>query len=200
MAALDEIVRAGKARFAGASNMRTWHLAAAQMAAQTIGFGGYATMQNHYNLLYREDERDLIPFCHDQNIGLMCWRPLARGRLGRPAGDATARGAVDDVADTLYGPPSDPILGDLAAVADARGLPQAQVALGWIVGKGIVPVVGATKPRHIDDAAAASDLALTAAEIATLERSYTPRALAELPWNAKNQTDPRTLAARIGRA
>ncbi len=205
MAALAEIVTAGKARFAGASNMRTWHLAKSQMAAQAIGpqgmrWGGYATMQNHYNLLYREDERDLIPFCRDQNIGLMCWSPLARGRLGRPHGDSTARGAIDDVADTLYGPADDPILGDLAAVAQARHAAPAQVALGWIVGKGIVPVVGATKPKHIDDAAAAGALTLSSAEIARLEQSYTARPLAELPWNAKNQTDPKDLVARVGRA
>ncbi|MBL8643657.1 MAG: aldo/keto reductase, partial [Rhodospirillaceae bacterium] len=118
MQALADVVKAGKARFAGASNMRTWHLAKAQLAAQQIGFRGYATMQNHYNLLYREDERDLIPFCRDQGIGLMCWSPLARGRLGR-AGQmlSTSRGADDDVADTLYGPPTDPILGHVAAVA-----------------------------------------------------------------------------------
>jgi len=195
MAALAEAVRSGKARFAGASNVRTWQLAKAQLAAKGAGFPGYATVQHHYNLLYREDERDLVPFCRDQGLGLMCWSPLARGRLARPAAvGATARGASDDVAEALYGAADDPILSDLAAVAAARGVPPAQTALAWIMAKGIVPVVGATKDRHIDDAVAAANLRLSEAELARLERSYTPRALSELPWTARNQADPQELA------
>jgi aryl-alcohol dehydrogenase (NADP+) len=192
MAALAEIVKAGKARFVGASNMRTWHLAKSQLAAQKIGFRGYATMQNHYNLLYREDERDLIPFCADQGIGLMCWSPLARGRLGR-AGQTnhTSRGVDDEVADTLYGPPTDPILGQVADVAKKRNVSSAQVSLAWIIAKGIVPIAGVTKDRHIDDVVAAAALNLSAADIQQLESAYTVRGLAELPWSSKSIKDPR---------
>jgi len=197
MAAFAEVVKAGKARFIGASNMRAWHLAKSQLAANNIGFRGYATMQNHYNLLYREDERDLVPFCRDQGIGLMCWSPLARGRLARPAQASTARGASDDVAETLYGTAHDPILDEVAALAQSKGVPAAQVALAWIMGQGIAPVVGATKDKHIDDAVAAAALTLSAAEIARLERAYTPRGLSELPWTAKNQADPHELAKKL---
>jgi 1-deoxyxylulose-5-phosphate synthase len=198
MAALAEVVRSGKARFAGASNMRTWQLAKAQLAAKDIGFRGFAAMQHHCNLLYREDERDLIPFCRDQGLGLMCWSPLARGRLARPnTAEQTARGAIDDVADTLYGAGHDPIVDDVAGLAAAKSVPAAQVALAWIMAKGIVPVVGATKDRHIDDAISAASVSLTPAEIDRLESAYTARALSELPWNAKNQTNPLDLAIKL---
>ncbi|MBL8628506.1 MAG: aldo/keto reductase, partial [Rhodospirillaceae bacterium] len=192
MQALADIVKAGKARFAGASNMRTWHLAKAQLAAQKIGFRGYATMQNHYNLLYREDERDLIPFCEDQGIGLMCWSPLARGRLGRAGQPAdTSRGVDDEVANTLYGLPTDPILDRVTAIAAKHKVSSAQVALAWIMAKGIVPIAGVTKGRHIDDAVAAAALNLSAQDIAQLEEAYTARGLAELPWSSKSIKDPR---------
>jgi aryl-alcohol dehydrogenase-like predicted oxidoreductase len=192
MQALADVVAAGKARFVGASNMRAWQLAAAQLAASRIGFRGFATMQHHYNLLYREDERDLIPLCRDQGIGLMCWSPLARGRLARVR--STARSGIDDVEATLYGAGHDPILDDLAALAQARGASRAQIALAWLMAKGVVPVVGVTKDHHLDDAVAAATLALTDADIAALERAYTPRALSELPWTAKNQADAQKLA------
>jgi len=195
MQTLAEVVKAGKARFVGASNMRTWHLAKAQLAAREIGFRGYATMQNHYNLLYREDERDLIPFCRDQGIGLMCWSPLARGRLGRAGlGNATSRGGTDEVADTLYGPPTDPILDHVAEIAHRHGVSPAQVALAWIIAKGIVPIAGVTKERHIKDAAAAAKLELSAEDMEKLEQAYTARALAELPWSSKSIRDPREAA------
>jgi aryl-alcohol dehydrogenase-like predicted oxidoreductase len=197
MAAFAEIVKAGKARFIGASNMRAWQLAKSQLAAKDIGFRGYATLQHHYNLLYREDERDLVPFCRDQGIGLMCWSPLARGRLARAVQTTTARGASDDVADTLYGTMHDPILEDVAAVAATRGVPPAQIALAWIMAQGIAPVVGATKDKHIDDAVAAASLTLSESEITRLERAYAPRGLSELPWNAKNQADPHELAKKL---
>jgi aryl-alcohol dehydrogenase-like predicted oxidoreductase len=198
MQAMADVVKAGKARVVGASNMRTWHLAKAQLAARAIGFRGYAAMQNHYNLLYREDERDLIPFCRDQGIGLMCWSPLARGRLGR-AGTAaeTSRGGLDDVADTLYGPPTDPILGVLASVAAARGVPPAQIALAWIAAKGIVPIAGVTKDRHLEDAIAAATLTLMPDEMARLDAAYTARSLAELPWTTRSQRDPSEVVAAL---
>ncbi|MDX2221700.1 MAG: aldo/keto reductase [Rhodospirillaceae bacterium] len=196
--ALADVVKAGKARVAGASNMRAWQLASAQLAARAISCSGFATLQHHYNLLYREDERDLIPLARDQGIGLMCWSPLARGRLGRAGlAAATTRAASDDVADTLYGAADDPILAALAQVAAARGVPPARIALAWIMGRGIVPVVGATTAGHIDDAVAAAGLALSAAEIAVLERPYTPRALSELPHNARNQAPLEQLAVKL---
>jgi len=198
MQAMADVVKAGKARFVGASNMRTWHLAKAQLASQKIGFRGYAAMQNHYNLLYREDERDLIPFCRDQGIGLMCWSPLARGRLGR-AGQpqSTARAEIDDVAATLYGPPTDPILDVVASIAGARGVSAAQIALAWIVAKGLVPIAGVTKDRHLEDAIAAATLVLSGDEKSRLESAYSARPLAELPWSTKRQADPNRLAAEL---
>lgn len=200
MQAMADVVKVGKARFVGASNMRTWHLAKAQLAAQNIGFRGYAAMQNHYNLLYREDERDLIPFCRDQGLGLMCWSPLARGRLGRAGSDiATARAGLDDVADTLYGPPTDPILGVVGAIAQARGVAPAQIALSWIVAQGIVPIAGVTKDKHLDDAVAAAALTLSIEELEQLNSAYTARALAELPWSTKSLRDPRELVALMKR-
>jgi 1-deoxyxylulose-5-phosphate synthase len=195
MQALADVVKAGKARAVGASNMRTWHLAKAQLAARAINFRGFATMQNHYNLLYREDERDLIPFCQDQGIGLMCWSPLARGRLGRTAADQTRRAADDEVANTLYGRVHDPILDALAVVAARHGVSPAQISLAWIIHKGVVPIVGVTKDRHIDDAQAAAALTLSDADIADLEQAYTARALAELPWSSSTIKDPRSGAA-----
>jgi 1-deoxyxylulose-5-phosphate synthase len=196
MQALADAVKAGKARFVGASNMRTWHLAKAQLAAQAISFRGFATMQNHYNLLYREDERDLIPFCRDQGIGLMCWSPLARGRLGR-AGleEASTRAGNDEVANTLYGPADDPILTCVADVARRHGVPPAQISLAWIIHQGVIPLVGVTKSRHIADAAAAAALTLSAADLDQLERAYTARPLAELPWSSTTIKDPRSGAA-----
>jgi 1-deoxyxylulose-5-phosphate synthase len=196
MQALADVVKAGKARFVGASNMRTWQLAKAQLAAQAISFRGFATMQNHYNLLYREDERDLIPFCRDQGIGLMCWSPLARGRLGRAGLDeASTRAGNDEVANTLYGPADDPILTCVADVARRHGVPPAQISLAWIIHQGVIPLVGVTKSRHIADAAAAAALTLSAADLDQLERAYTARPLAELPWSSSTIKDPRSGAA-----
>lgn len=198
MQAMADVVKAGKARFVGASNMRTWHLAKAQLSSQRIGFRGYAAMQNHYNLLYREDERDLIPFCRDQGLGLMCWSPLARGRLGRAGTtDATSRAGLDDVATTLYGPPTDPILNVLAKIARSRDLPPAQVALAWVMAQGIIPIAGVTKDRHLEDAIASASLVLSADELDRLDKAYTSRPLSELPWSSKSIRDPRELAAML---
>lgn len=197
MAALHEVVQSGKARFAGASNMRCWHLAKAQLAAKEQGWDGFATMQNHYNLLHREDERDLIPFCADQGLGIIPWSPLARGRIARAghSNNVTSRSADDaKVQDMLYGAPDDPVLDDIAAVAAEYGVSPARIGLAWLMHKGAQPIIGVTKEAHVDDAVAAADLVLSADAIARLEQSYTPRPLAELPWNTDENEDPRLKA------
>lgn len=197
MDALHEVVKSGKARFIGASNMRCWHLAKAQLAAKAQGWDGFATMQNHYNLLHREDERDLIPFCHDQGMGVIPWSPLARGRIARAGVKRTPTARSDDdasVQNMLYGAPDDPVLDDVAAVAADRGVAPARIGLSWLMHQGVQPIIGATKPQHIEDAVAASDLSLSASDLARLERSYTPRPLAELPWNTTDNEDPRLKA------
>jgi len=194
MAALQEVVQSGKARFAGASNMRCWHLAKAQLAAQDLGWDGFATMQNHYNLLHREDERDLIPFCQDQGMGLIPWSPLARGRIARAGQTVQATNrSTDDakVQDMLYGAPDDPVLDDVASVAADYGVSPARVGLAWLMHKGVQPIIGVTKESHLDDAIAAAELDLSEDAIRQLERSYTPRPPAELPWNTDENEDPR---------
>ena len=197
MAALHDVVKSGKARFVGASNMRCWQLAQAQLAAQAQGWDGFATMQNHYNLLYREDERDLIPFCREQGMGVSPWSPLARGRIARAGqhagGDGTTTRSSDDakVQDLLYGSGNDPILDVIAALATEKNVPPAQIGLAWLLHKGVQPVVGATKPIHLSDAIAAVDLDLSEADMVRLEQAYTPRPLAELPWNFTDNQDPR---------
>lgn len=194
MDALHTVVKSGKVRFVGASNMRCWHLAKAQIAAKEQGWDGFATMQNHYNLLHREDEHDLIPFCQDQGLGLIPWSPLARGRIARAGMTDTQTTRSDDdavVQNMLYGAPDDPVLGDVAAVAADHGVSPARIGLAWLMHKGAQPVIGATKPKHIEDAAAAADLSLSADDITRLEQSYTPRPLAELPWNTDENEDPR---------
>ena len=194
MDALREVVQSGKVRFVGASNMRCWHLAKAQLVAQEQGWEGFATMQNHYNLLHREDERDLIPFCKDQGLGLIPWSPLARGRIARAGSksDQTTRSDDDAVVQNLlYGAPDDPVLDDVSAVATELGVSPAQVGLAWLMAKGANPIIGATKPRHIEDAVAAADLILSNDHAARLERAYTPRQIAELPWDTNKNEDPR---------
>lgn len=193
MAALYEVVKSGKARFAGASNMRCWHLAKAQLTAKELGWDGFATMQNHYNLLHREDERDLIPFCQDQGMGIIPWSPLARGRIARAGQPVSTTRSTDDakVQDMLYGASDDPVLDDVAQVAADYGVSAARIGLAWLMHQGVQPIIGVTKDSHLEDAIAAADLNLSADAIARLERSYTPRPLAELPWNTDENVDPR---------
>ncbi|MCU0759639.1 MAG: aldo/keto reductase [Steroidobacteraceae bacterium] len=189
--ALDELVRAGKVAHLGASNVRAWQLAKLNFTARAQGWAPFETVQVHYNLLYREEERELLPFCVDQGIAVLPWSPLARGRLARPTAPlATSRAAADDVADTLYGPPTDPILGALAALSTELGVAPAQLALAWTWTRPAVaaPVVGATSLRHVEEALAASRLDLPAGVFEPLERAYTPRPLADLPKTARNQT------------
>jgi 1-deoxyxylulose-5-phosphate synthase len=181
MEALHDVVRAGKARYIGASSMAAWQFANAQHVAARRGFTTFVSMQNHYNLLYREEEREMVPQCLDQGVGIVPWSPLARGLLtGRTkrAGQApTLRAQSDGLQAQLYGYPGDgDVIARLAEVADARGLPPAQIALAWLLSRPAVcaPIVGATRASQLDDAFAAVELELTAAECELLEREYVP--------------------------
>jgi aryl-alcohol dehydrogenase-like predicted oxidoreductase len=181
MGALDEVVRAGKARYIGASSMYAWQFAKAQAAGATR----FVSMQNHYNLVYREEEREMIPQCIDQGVAVIPWSPLARGLLAgnrSRAGDKlTPRANTDPFADRLYEPELDfPVVERCAEVAAERDAPSAQVALAWLLHKpGVTaPIVGATKLGHIEDAIAAEQLSLTDEEIARLEEPYVPHAVA----------------------
>lgn len=179
MKALHDIVRAGKARYIGASSMHAWQFAKAQHVADLNGWTRFVSMQNHYNLLYREEEREMIPQCIDQGVGVIPWSPLARGMLagnrGRSGERNTTRSETDPIADALYDQPTDfDVVDVVAAVADERGVPAAQVALAWLLGKpGLTaPIIGATKPGHLEDALAAEELELTEEEVARLEAPY----------------------------
>jgi aryl-alcohol dehydrogenase-like predicted oxidoreductase len=177
MEALHDVVRAGKARYIGASSMYAWQFAKAQHTADLGGWTRFVSMQDHYNLLYREEEREMHPFCEDQGVGVIPWSPLARGRLTRlPEQNTTVRAGSDPVADRLYGEADAAVVQAVADVAKARGLPMAQVALAWMLHKPAIsaPIIGATKPGHVEDAVAAVDVELTDEEIATLEAAYVP--------------------------
>jgi aryl-alcohol dehydrogenase-like predicted oxidoreductase len=183
MEALHDLVRAGKVLHLGASSMFAWQFSKMQEAARANGWTPFVMMQNHYNLIYREEEREMIPLCVDQGVGLIPWSPLARGVLARGRA-STSRGKTDEYAKNLYGaelaPGDRAIIDAVGAVAAARGVPPAQVALAWIWHKpGVVaPIVGASKPHHLDDALAAMNLKLTAAELASLEAPYVPHPVA----------------------
>jgi aryl-alcohol dehydrogenase-like predicted oxidoreductase len=175
------VVRAGKARYIGASSMFAWQFAKAQSIAADRGWTRFVSMQNHYNLVYREEEREMIPLCIDQGVGVIPWSPLARGLLAgnrsRDGGKHTTRANSDAFGDTLYTQPADFDVADRAAeVAAERGVPAAQVALAWLLHRpGVTaPIVGATKPGHIEDALAAEKLELSADEIGRLEEPYVP--------------------------
>ncbi|MEQ8345675.1 MAG: aldo/keto reductase [Sneathiellaceae bacterium] len=177
--ALHDVVKAGKARYVGASSMHAWQFAKALKVAERNGWTRFATMQNHLNLLYREEEREMLPLCRDEGIGVIPWSPLARGRLTRPWEESSRRQETDELGKRLFAtmPDADAaVVAKVGAVAQARGVPQAQVALAWVLQKpGIAaPIVGATKESHLDDAAAALSLTLTAEEIAALEGAYAP--------------------------
>jgi aryl-alcohol dehydrogenase-like predicted oxidoreductase len=180
MEALHDVVKAGKARYIGASSMHAWQFAKAQHVAVTHGWTSFATMQPHYNLLYREEEREMLPLCVDLGVGVIPWSPLARGRLTRPWNATTSRSETDGFGRSLYSDEDRAIAERVADVAVARGVPQAQVALAWVLAQPAVtaPIVGATKPHHLDDAVAAVDLVLTESELESLASLYTVRAIA----------------------
>jgi aryl-alcohol dehydrogenase-like predicted oxidoreductase len=180
MEALNDVVRAGKVRYIGASSMWAWQFAKAQHVAASNGWARFVSMQDQYNLLQREEEREMHPLCLDQGVGVLPWSPLARGVLTRPWGTETARTANDAFGQTLYRSQQDAnrrIVDAVATVADARGVSAAQVALAWVRQQRAVtaPIVGATKTSHLSDAIASVDLVLTSDELAQLERPYTPR-------------------------
>jgi aryl-alcohol dehydrogenase-like predicted oxidoreductase len=180
MEALHDVVRAGKARYIGASSMYAWQFAKAQQVAKEAGWTRFASMQNHYNLVYREEEREMIPLCLDQGVGVVPWSPLARGLLAgtreRGGGRHTVRAGSDPIADAMYDDADFDVVDVVRAVAGERGLPPAQVALAWLLGKPAVtaPIVGATRSGHVDDAIAAVELRLTEDEVARLEAPYRP--------------------------
>jgi aryl-alcohol dehydrogenase (NADP+) len=179
--ALHDLVKSGKVRYLGASSMWAWQFAKALYLADAHGWTRFVSMQDHYNLLNREEEREMLPFCLDQGIGVIPWSPLARGRLTRPWEEATERSRSDEFGATLYHDASDhAIVDQVAAVAQARGVPRAQVALAWMLSKPAItaPIIGATKPHHIDDAVAAVEITLTDEEISSLEQPYAPHAVA----------------------
>jgi 1-deoxyxylulose-5-phosphate synthase len=179
MEALHDVVKAGKARYLGASSMYAWQFAKAQQVAERHGWTPFVSMQNHYNLLYREEEREMIPCCIDQGVGIIPWSPLARGFLAgtrtREGERRTTRAQTDSFIDQWYGSPEDfDVVDRLVEVAGKRDLPPAQVALAWLLHKpGVTaPIVGATRIGHLEDALAAAELTLSAEEIAQLEEPY----------------------------
>lgn len=174
MEALHDVVKAGKVRYLGASSMWAWQFATMQHAADLNGWTRFSAMQNQYNVLKREEERDMIPLCLDQGVGLTPYSPLAKGRATRPWGEQTARSSTDTVARAFDRDADKPVVDAVHAVAASRGVPMAQVALAWVLAKPVVscPIVGATKPRHLQDAVSALDIVLTQEELAALEAPY----------------------------
>ncbi|MFN2463717.1 MAG: aldo/keto reductase [Candidatus Dormibacteria bacterium] len=181
MEALHDVVKAGKARYIGASSMWAWQFAKAQHVAELGGWTRFVSMQDHYNLLNREEEREMLPLCADQGIGVIPWSPLARGRLARDIGEQTRRSETDQFGKTLYNDGGDAgVIEAVGRVAAARGVSRAQVATAWILRNPVVtaPIVGASRESHLVDAVAAVDLALTDAETEELEAPYTPHQVA----------------------
>lgn len=183
MAALDDVVTAGKARCIGASSMYAWQFAKAQYAARAAGGTGFVSMQSHYNLVYREEEREMLPLCRDQGVGVIPYSPLARGLLAgnrtRSGGRQTLRAASDPLAQARFDAHAQAdfdVVDAVREIAAEQGVPPARVALGWLLGRpGVTaPVVGATRPQHVDDAVAAVDLRLSPEDDARLEAPYRP--------------------------
>jgi 1-deoxyxylulose-5-phosphate synthase len=177
--ALHDVVKAGKARYIGASSMFAWQFAKAIYTSRLNGWAEFVSMQNHVNLLHREEEREMLPLCEDQGVGVIPWSPLARGRLTRDWNETTERQNTDLFGETLYGATLEAdrkIVDAVAAVARARGVSRAQVALAWLAQKSVVtaPIIGASKPHHLTDAVAALSLELTEEEIGQLEAPYVP--------------------------
>ncbi|PCE33408.1 aldo/keto reductase [Burkholderia ubonensis] len=181
--ALHDVVKAGKARYIGASSMHAWQFSKALYTSKLNGWTQFVSMQDHLNLLYREEEREMLPLCADQGIAVLPWSPLARGRLTRDWDASSERLQSDVYGKTLYEAYADndrAIVEAVATIARARNVPRAQVALAWLLQKSGVtaPIIGASKAQHLDDAVAALSLELSAEEIATLETPYVPHAVA----------------------
>lgn len=179
MEALNDVVRSGKARYIGASSMYAWQFAKAQQVAASRGWSKFVSMQNFVNLLYREEEREMIPLCLDQGVGLMPWSPMARGRLTRPHGQQTERTKTDISGQSFFKATEvedGRVISVVEQIAKERGVPMAQVALAWVLGKKGVsaPIVGASKREQLDDAISALDLVLSEEEITRLEAPYVP--------------------------
>lgn len=177
--ALNDAVRAGKVRYLGASSMHAWQFAKALYTADRNGWSRFVSMQNYVNLLYREEEREMLPLCREEGVGVMPWSPLARGRLTRAWDTQTARSETDEFGKTLYAATAEAdrrVVEAVQQVAAARGVPMAQVALAWVLRKPAVtsPIIGVTKAQHLEDAAAALTLALSDEEAAQLEAAYIP--------------------------
>lgn len=175
MEALHDVVKAGKVRYLGASSMWAWQFAKMQHAAELNHWTSFAAMEDQYNVLKREEERDMIPLCLDQGVGLTPYSPLAKGRAARPWGEQTARSSTDVVAKSFDREDADrPVVDAVQRIAENRGIPMAQVALAWVLSKAVVacPIVGATKPKHLQDAVAAVDVVLTPDEVTSLEEPY----------------------------
>jgi aryl-alcohol dehydrogenase-like predicted oxidoreductase len=180
--ALHDVVKSGKARYLGASSMYAWQFSKALHLARLHGWTAFVSMQNHYNLLYREEEREMMPLCTAERIAVMPWSPLARGRLTRVWDSETARSRTDEYGNKLYVSTVEgdrKVVEQVAVIAAARGVPKAQIALAWVAQKPFVtaPIVGASKPQHLDDAIAALALKLEPAEIERLEAPYMPHAV-----------------------
>ena len=178
--ALHDVVKSGKARYIGASSMHAWQFTKALYLADRHGWTRFVSMQDHYNLLYREEEREMLPLCADQGIGVIPWSPLARGKLTRPWDTTTTRKETDDFGRALYRDEDRVIVDRVLELAGKRDLPPAQVALAWVLRNPAVtsPIVGVTKPSHLSDAIAAADVELDDAEVAYLEEPYVPHAVA----------------------
>ncbi|MDQ0743948.1 aryl-alcohol dehydrogenase-like predicted oxidoreductase [Clavibacter sp. B3I6] len=180
--ALDDLVRAGKVRYLGASSMHAWQFSKALHLQRANGWSRFVTMQDHYNLVNREEEREMLPLCADEGVGSLPWSPLARGRLTREWDASTARSETDEFGKTLYAAQEESdrrVAAAVAEVAAARGVPRAQVALAWVSRNPVVtaPIVGGTKVAHIEDAVASLELALTDDEVSRLEEHYMPHAV-----------------------
>ncbi|WP_097459421.1 aldo/keto reductase [Mangrovitalea sediminis] len=181
--ALHDLVKAGKVRYIGASSMHAWQFSKALYTARLNSWTPFVSMQNHLNLLYREEEREMLPLCADQGIAVMPWSPLARGRLTRAWDTGSERQASDEFGKTLYGHREEAdrqIIEAVGRIAESRGVPRAQVALAWLLQKkGVTsPIIGASRPQHLDDAVAALSLTLSDDEIAMLEKPYTAQEVA----------------------
>jgi aryl-alcohol dehydrogenase-like predicted oxidoreductase len=180
--ALHDVVKSGKARYLGASSMHAWQFSKALHLARQHGWTPFVSMQNHYNLLYREEEREMMPLCVDEHIGVIPWSPLARGRLTREWDAETSRTQTDEYGNQLYINTVEAdrrVVQQVGEIATARGVPKAQVALAWVARKPFItaPIIGASKPQHLTDAVAALTLKLTCDEIAQLEAPYVPHAV-----------------------